>query len=166
MEGWLGGVHLGLNKQWGSFVAGGELSLSGGSVDGSSPCAPNGRASTCEASMDWLALALGRAGFASSNWMLYGTVGFAIAGITSEYSNSTDTVGYARGTTTTTGVAYGAGGEVDVGSGFLLGLEYLRLDFDETRTLTSDDVDDALNSKFEDADVLRARLSIKWGGNG
>ena len=86
-KGWLLGAQLGLNVQVGSFVLGGEFSLSDANIKGSKAnCAPvlfGPGIATCSKEDDWLLLAMGKVGYAfSSNVMAYGTAGLAVAGVT------------------------------------------------------------------------------------
>src|SRR5262249_21600488 len=75
------GGHAGIQKQFGNWVLGGELSFTGnvGNVDGSTPCpvGPN----TCFVGMDWLFLATGRLGYATDRWLTYVKGGYALASI-------------------------------------------------------------------------------------
>ena len=164
-DGWLAGGHLGLLRQWGMFVIGGEISVSLSNINGSNACAPEAVASTCKTRMDWLVLALARAGFTPrDNWLIYATGGWAIAGFTGEWLNTNAPEGFARGTTTTHGGALGGGVEYAFGSGIVFGVEYLHLFFNQTRTVFVDDVAESLNAKVKGMDLVRGRLSIRWGG--
>jgi outer membrane immunogenic protein len=80
-NGWLGGVHLGAMKQFGSLVVGAEISVDGASISGSGgnclgittliPVV----GSTCETNVNWMVTALSRLGFAHDRFLVYGTAG-------------------------------------------------------------------------------------------
>jgi outer membrane immunogenic protein len=164
--GWLAGGHVGVNRQFGNLVVGGELSASVSDISGSSGCTVSTVASTCKSSMDWLVMGLGRIGWANSSWLIYAQGGAAIAGFTSEYSNTGSApVGNRRGTTSTIGGAAGAGVEYMVAPGVVAGVDYLHLFFNDTKTIFVDDVFDSLNTRLHDADIVRGRISLLWGGS-
>jgi opacity protein-like surface antigen len=163
-SGWLGGLHIGLNRQFGNWVIGGELSASVSKIKGSQACAPEDEASTCKSSMDWLVLGLGRLGWATNNWMLYAQGGAATAGFTSGWENATNApTGFNRGTTTAIGGAAGVGFEYKIAPGVVAGIDYLHLFFSDSKTVTVDDVFESLNTKLHDADIVRGRISLLWG---
>ena len=87
-SGWLAGVQLGAMKQFGSFVVGTEFSLSGADINGSGRqllrhhrrrrC---GIVANCHTNINWLLTGLAKAGFARDRWMVYGALGYAVAGV-------------------------------------------------------------------------------------
>jgi outer membrane immunogenic protein len=165
-DGWVGGAHGGGYRQFGSLVVGGELSASIADLDGSAACRPENVAATCKNSMDWLLMGLGRAGYASGNWMVFGQGGVAIAGFTSSWENATNRLGNARGSVTTVGGAAGVGFEYMVAPGVIAGVDYVHLFFRDNKTMFVDDVFESLNTKLKDADLVRARISVLTGAFG
>lgn len=78
--GWMGSVLLGYNWQGaGPLVVGGELMLSAGQVEGSAPC-PN-PVSVCTSSMNNLAAARLRLGYAHDRTLVFMTAGVASASV-------------------------------------------------------------------------------------
>ncbi|TMJ71338.1 MAG: porin family protein [Alphaproteobacteria bacterium] len=142
-KGWLLGAQLGLNVQVGSFVLGGEFSLSDASIKGSKAnCAPvvfGPGTDTCRKEDDWLLLAMGKVGYAfSSNVMAYGTAGLAVAGVTTnDVFPAPVSPNLFRTNAVHNGWAYGAGIDYRIplvpcsghgmgcGSSWVVGLEYL-----------------------------------------
>jgi outer membrane immunogenic protein len=175
-KGWLLGAQLGLNVQVGSFVLGGELSLSDASIKGTKAnCAPvlfGPGIDTCRKEDDWLLLAMGKVGFAfSSNVMAYGTAGLAVAGVTSnDVFPAPVSPTLFRTSAVHNGWAYGAGIDYRIplvpcsghgmgcGSSWVVGLQYLHVNLDEATHNPS-----LLFPRHvsQDADIVRANLSIK-----
>jgi opacity protein-like surface antigen len=170
-KGGLAGAHLGLNVQLGSIVLGGELSLSAASIDGSKGnCAPVviGPGVTCTKEDDWLLLAMGRLGFAPSpHWMVYGTAGWAVAGVISNTIAPGLSADFFKASAVHDGLAFGVGAEYRFpivqsagccGASAVLGIEYLRVDLDTQTHTPSLTVPRHVS---QDIDIIRARLSIK-----
>ena len=111
MEGGLAGAHLGLNVQLGQFlVLGGEFSLSGTGIDGSKQdCFAAASGIGCSKEDDWLLLAMGRLGYAPGNWMVYGTAGWAVAGVTSNLLIAGLNPNFLEASEVHDGFAYGVG---------------------------------------------------------
>jgi outer membrane immunogenic protein len=100
VKGWLGGAHLGYNKQFGNIVAGVEADielarLRGGFFDPPAPPLNPGGSGTTE--IDWQGSLRGRLGYAFDSLLVYGTVGLAFAKIDHLYSNQTTQVYEATG---------------------------------------------------------------------
>lgn len=74
-SGFLGGAHAGYNYQSGAFVAGLEIDGDWLNADGSENLSAN---RSIEMSTDWMSSLRLRLGFATGNWLLYGTAGVAI----------------------------------------------------------------------------------------
>lgn len=72
-----GGVHAGYNYSFGSWVAGMEFDATWTGADGSKPFG----GASAGASLDFMASARARLGYAWDNWLVYGTAGFAAASI-------------------------------------------------------------------------------------
>ena len=175
--GGIGGVQLGVNKQMGNFVVGGELGLDGADINGSSDSDCFGVSSllapltavnvTCSSEVTWVATALAKLGYAHGPWMFYGTAGWAVAGVDHELSVDVPvvplTVAFAQ-QDTADGFAVGGGGEVALTDTVSLGLEYLHADLESKGeglllggAITTGDRD-------IDLDIFRARLNFRLGG--
>jgi outer membrane immunogenic protein len=167
-RGALYGAQLGLNVQLGYFVVGGELSLSKANINGSTAnCAPvlfGPGVNTCQAQVDWLLLAMARLGVApSDSWLLYGTAGWAVAGLTTnDVFPPPVTPNLFRTSAVHDGFAYGGGVEFRLpimsGASTTLGLEYLRAKLDENTHNPSLLFPRQVSS---DINIVRARLNIK-----
>jgi opacity protein-like surface antigen len=190
IDGGLGGVHLGMNKQYGHFVIGGEIRLSGAQIDGrTSNC--GGITSlvggalndadiddvdvtfNCDTTVNWVAASLARLGYASNRWLVYGTAGWAVAGV--DYKSSINVtvdplvfplaVRLPSGENDTAdGFAFGGGFEYAFGDGISFGVEYTRMNLKSEGSglflggvLSSGDRDIDLNT-------VTGRLNVKWGG--
>jgi outer membrane immunogenic protein len=171
-DGWLGGVHLGAMKQFGSFVVGTELSLSGADING------NGAnclgittlipivGSNCETTVNWLLTGLAKGGFAWDRFMVYGALGYAVAGV--DHSIAL-TLGPLQANWSQQdvahGVAYGVGFEYALSKDFMLGVQYLHADLEAKGEglLLGGFI---TNGRRDiDLDTITARLSYKWGGD-
>ncbi len=175
IEGGLGGVHLGMNKQFNHWVIGGEFRLSGADISGAtSDCAGltsvvgiPGISFNCDTSVNWLATALAKVGYAENRWLVYGTAGWAVAGV--DYKSSIAifppflTLPSGQNDTAD-GFAFGGGIEYAVADSVSLGVDYTRMDLSADGSgvflggiLSSGSRDIELNT-------VTARLNIKWGG--
>ena len=132
LNGGLGGLQIGVNRQFGQFVFGGEVSLGGGDIKGSlTDCVVrNGGKSrtTCTSKVEGLLTAMARGGFASDSWLIYATGGWAVANTYFE-GLRTDVPGvgpFAGDNTYASGPAFGGGFEYALGNGVAAGVEYLR----------------------------------------
>lgn len=176
----IAGLHVGFQHQINKIVIGlegsyggtGLFSSNGDRIAGGTPDCLGVNAAgpllSCEARFHNL-LTLGpRIGWAiNSNWLLYGTGGFAAARISDQViQNST---GRVVGSTSAVhgGWFYGGGIEYALGSNLVLGVEYLHVDLDsklrcEIATLGGCAAGESRVGSAE-ADVFRARLSFKIG---
>ncbi len=173
-NGWLAGVHLGAMKQFGSFVVGTELSLSGADINGNgADCFGITTAtagivgSNCETTVNWLLTGLAKAGFAWDRWMVYGALGYAVAGV--DHSIALNALGPLQASWSQQdvahGVAYGVGFEFALSKDFMLGVQYLHADLEaKGEGLLLGGV--ITNGRRDiDLDTITARLSYKWGGD-
>jgi outer membrane immunogenic protein len=176
VDGGLGGVQLGMNKQFGNWVIGGEFRLSGADITGSTnDCLglaglgiPPG-VFNCDTNVNWLATALARLGYAHNRWLVYGTAGWAVAGV--DYGSSIVIIPGLPLLTlpggeseTADGFAYGGGVEYAFTESVSLGVEYTRAELESEGSglflggiLSSGDREIELNT-------VTARLNVKWGG--
>lgn len=178
INGGIGGVHLGMNKQFGNFVVGGEFRLSGAEINGStSDCAglttfvgaPAIVGFNCKTDVNWVAAALARLGYAQNRWLVYGTLGWAVAGV--DYNSAivippgAPIITLPSGENDTAdGFAFGGGVEYAIWDSVSLGVEYTRMNLESKGSglflggiLSSGDRDVDLNT-------VTARLNVKWGG--
>lgn len=178
VDGGLGGVHLGMNKQFGNFVVGGEFRLSGAEISGSTTdCggltslvgAPAIISFNCDTNVNWVAAMMAKAGYAQNRWLVYGTLGWAVAGV--DYSSAivippaAPIITLPSGANDTAdGFAYGAGAEYAFTDSVSFGVEYTRMELESEGSglflggvLSSGDREIELNT-------VTARLNIKWGG--
>jgi outer membrane immunogenic protein len=166
-KGWLAGIHVGHNIQLGGLVLGAELSYSKTGIDESkTDCFAPGSGIACSTENDWLLLAMGRVGVAPiSNFMVYGTAGYALAGVTSNLNIAGLNANFLRTSAVHDGFAFGAGIEYQVKlsqsgnccNSAVFGLEYVHVNLEDRthQSLLVRDVDQDLN-------IVRARLSIKF----
>jgi outer membrane immunogenic protein len=180
VDGAIGGVHVGVNKQFGNIVLGGELRLSGADISGSTgdcfgltslvnTVAPGVATVGCDSSVNWMASAVARLGYAWDRWMVYGNVGWAVAGVDHTATLAVDPtllpLSLSWGANDTAdGITYGGGVEFALTNSVLLGVEY-------TRTELEADGEGLLlggllttGSRDINLDEIKARLSFKFGG--
>jgi outer membrane immunogenic protein len=113
-EGFQGGVEAGYNWQFGQFVVGGETDLNiSGAQDTSAPF---------QFSNPWYGTLRGRAGFAFSNVLLYGTAGLGYGSLTGSAT------GFLNSSRTSAGFVGGAGIEYGFAARWSAKAEWLYLD--------------------------------------
>jgi outer membrane immunogenic protein len=158
-------------KQFGSFVVGTELSISGARIDGSNgDCAGITSATrvtaTCDSTVNWLAAGLGRAGFAFDRVLVYGTLGYAIAGVNHSFIAELGQaqLGWSK-QDVAHGLAFGGGLEFAVSRDISLGVQYLHANLEaEGEGLLLGGV--ITNGRRDvDLDIVTARLNFRWGGD-
>lgn len=185
-EGVIGGFQVGVQRQIGSVVIGGEIGLNGADMVSKGKCWRAGRGFDftgdpdpdfsfnanvqCETSVDWTLDAAAKVGYAIRNWMPYATVGYAIAGTTHKNMFSyNDRIGldgapwiknrasFNRADNEVMhGLTYGVGLDYALSDSFIIGAEYRRFDL-------SADGGGLLGSSDRDLDmnVFRLRASVK-----
>ena len=162
-SGAVGGVQLGANKQFGSWVVGGELSVSGARISGSdSACFDDPTLALdaeCKARVNWLVTGLARLGYAHDRWLFSGAAGWSVAG--AEYDIILDAGGPVPfgSSETLGGFTYGAGVNYALTQSVSLGVEYLRAD------LAAEGLG-IVGGKGErdlDLNIGRAQLNVKLG---
>jgi len=174
INGWMAGVHLGAMKQFGPFVIGTQLSLSGGDIDGSTGnCAGLTAPAVgvnCDTKVNWLSTGLGRAGFAWDRFLVYGSLGYAVAGVDHSLTLNVPAAAPAASITfqksdVAHGIAFGGGLEYAVTRDFTVAVDYLRAN------LQSDGEGIVLGGSLTtgkrdvDLNVVSARLSYRFGGS-
>jgi outer membrane immunogenic protein len=164
LNGAIVGGQLGYNWQSNQFLFGIELDAStraGGEdtviVNGGTPDAV-----VLGADMSYLTSVRARLGWAISNWLLYGTVGWGFG----EFKFTADAAqeGF-RGKirVNDNGLVYGGGVEWMVAYGVSLRAEYLRYDLTAGSTISTDFPSSGVGAHvgFDNVDVARAALNIK-----
>lgn len=176
MDGGIGGVHIGVNKQFGHIVLGAELRLSGSGISGSNgdcfglTTLAGGLATVeCDSSVNWIGSAMAKLGYAWDRWMVYGNLGWAVAGVDHRATISVDPMllplSLASATNETAdGLSYGIGVEFAATENIVFGLEYTRteLQADGSGLLLGGVL--TTGSRDIDLDEVKARLSYKFGG--
>lgn len=139
-SGGFGGGQLGYNWQFGSFVVGFETDIQGSDISGSARSVQVVGAVTRFGSdrvnIDWFGTVRGRLGWAFGPWLIYGTGGFAYAGVNDSFYFS-DTAGNYGGvgiSNTETGWTAGGGVEYKFNPVWSMKIEYQFIDLStETR---------------------------------
>jgi outer membrane immunogenic protein len=158
VNGFVGGIQLGINWQFNRMVVGIEGALSLNGIEGSNVCAI---VTTCETRIDHFWRAGGRVGFVggpSSNWLFYGMGGFARA----KTKTSVIFAGIESRDDTHHHGWYGGGGvEYAISPNFIVGVEgyFVSLGAERHPVFAARDVD-------LDFAVIQARASYKfnwWG---
>jgi outer membrane immunogenic protein len=132
-DGWLAGVTVGGNYQWGQFVIGVEGDVDWQNLRGSQttgPCAAVGIGS-CATASNWLSTIRGRAGFAVNRALLYATGGAAFTDV----KPSTGALPYGGGNEP--GWTAGAGVEFAMTDSWTVKLEYLYAKFENATCAAS-----------------------------
>jgi outer membrane immunogenic protein len=149
LDGWLGGVQAGYNRQINRWVLGVEGDVQwtdqrGGIticpvVPGTAPVACPGTAGTQFGSADyrlpWFGTLRGRVGWTFDRVLLYGTGGLAVGEIKASYVDGTinpqtfNPLAAGAFNTTRAGWAAGAGAEAAIGRNWSIKAEYLHTDF-------------------------------------
>ncbi len=150
-SGFFGGVHGGYNYQSGALVAGLELDGDWLGVDGSSSLSGGQH---LDVATDWLSSLRMRLGYATGNFLLYGTAGVAVGGVDVGISGPGTT---SLDSQTLTGYAAGLGVEMALTPSITARLEGLHYGLgNETFATSRGPVDADL-----DLTTVRAGLSIK-----
>lgn len=140
-DGFLGGLHLGARRQFGSLVIGAELGASGSKIKGTSGNCMNLAtllapiASTCETEVNWMITPLAKVGFAVDKVLVYAAAGWTVAGVNHSHTLSFGPVALASARSDILdGLTLGGGVEYAIGNGLSLGLEYLYRDLESKGT--------------------------------
>jgi outer membrane immunogenic protein len=182
--GFTGGVQIGCNRQYGSFVLGVEADLNFSTLDedivASYPLSPiigqirgaNARTEHVTKQIDWFSTFRARAGYAHDRLMVYGTGGLAVARI----ETSTDVLFDGNAVTgvladfhfagrtdlTRWGYAVGAGAEYGFSNSWTVKAEYLYLDFGSFSHLLPDVT--GVNPTFSWTNNMRLREHVVRAG--
>lgn len=171
LSGAIGGVQVGFNWQTGPAVLGVETDFQGSGLKGTltAPCQPGFCGGPLTASytqrVPWFGTVRGRAGIASSGWLIYATAGYAYARLDTDAAASAGPVSASVSMhETRNGWTAGGGVEVALAPGWSAKLEYLYFDFG--RTTTTWVLGGALPSLTDDAhltmNVVRTGLNYRF----
>lgn len=164
--GFVGGVQLGGNRQFGNLVVGGELSVSGAGITGSDAAcfADLVLDGKCETRVNWLVTGLARLGYAHDRWLFSGTAGWSVAG--ADYALALDAGGpVSFGTSETlNGFTYGAGFNYALTRSVSFGVEYLHADLSaDGHAFVGGLVGFGTGERDLDLNIGRAQLNVKLG---
>ncbi len=125
MNGALWGAHVGYNYQMGQTVLGIEGSWSGLDVSGSETCV---LFLNCSRKSDWLAMLVGRVGFAMDRAMIYGLAGVAWSNVETNVRDGFGIGVRLNGDATHVGWVVGAGLEYALSPRVMARIEYNHVD--------------------------------------
>ena len=167
ISGGIFGLHLGIQQQWGSLVLGLEASYSGalgGDIDGRGPDIPTWAATFDNYARVNSIYTIGpRVGWAlSRHWLIYGTGGFASASVYTTDMLNTSNSALSPDRLRHNGWFLGTGVEYALTRNWILGVEYLHLELGE-KLHSPNDYPRRIDG---DVDILRGRLSFKFGDDG
>lgn len=175
-EGWLGGLQLGYNYQWGRFVLGAVTDFTlFGSVNGSRDInwCPGSIGYSCSETqgtkIDWLGTVRGRFGFTPfDRFLVFGTAGVAYGKTTTTRDYAFNGFGWNYSSTSKSsnfgvGPAYGAGIEWAFANNWTLGAEWLHVDLGVMKSSYADSFGGSFSSSTSvRADIIRAALNYKF----
>ena len=134
IEGFHVGPHIGYQKQFGQLVLGGDLGFSIGGGDGKKDCgnaasAAVGGSVLCESEYKYSVNARGRVGYATGNYLFYGTAGVVRARIENQvtYTAVTGEKASEAGSAYPNGYLVGIGAEFQSANGMRWGLGYTHI---------------------------------------
>jgi outer membrane immunogenic protein len=168
-SGFTGGAQGGYNYQMGQWLVGVEADIeyfrSAGST--SAATAPGTFNLNSSVNTDWLFTARPRLGFISNNWLFYGTGGLAVTHMNGTWNlaGSAGISENASASSTKAGWVVGGGIETMLPGKWLIGAEYLYVDFDSiSATSSSTSFGTPLPNPFShaanlNANIVRVRLS-------
>ena len=162
VDGIIGGGHAGYNWQYQSLVLGVEGDISGASGSGSLIYGGYGPSETFSTKLNWLGTIRGRVGVAFDQWLIYGTAGWAFAGI--DNTRIAVTIGpfTLDASETKSGVVWGGGVERMFGRNWTARVEAFHVDLGDS-TFTNTTVDGTYITRFTNkATIVRGGVSFKW----
>jgi outer membrane immunogenic protein len=161
IDGLVGGLHVGYQRQFGKLTAGIETSVMFSDNLGGSALCPN-PVFICSTSTDWVWMLGPRLGYAMGNMQVYGTGGYALGRMRSTSVDTTGVLATDLGGGRHDGWYLGGGVEWAIAPSLVFGVEYRRIEL-------SDDVHFSslapAGARAIDAsiDTIQARLSLKLG---
>jgi outer membrane immunogenic protein len=161
-SGGLIGGTLGYNYQMNKLVIGVEGDASWANINATDTttggCSPAFR---CLATVNFLATARGRLGFAADRWLFYVTGGAAFANINNDQSALSP---LASANTTKAGWTAGGGVEAVLWGNWSAKAEYLRAEFGQTPFCPAAGCGVVVVSNYTHLDIVRVGLNYKFGG--
>lgn len=150
-DGFAGGILGGYNIQLGSIVAGVEADVAWANISGDDSA--GGLEAT--AGHDWLGSLRGRLGYATENWLLYATAGFAFT----EFNvDLIDAGTHLKDSARPNGFVYGGGVEYSISPQLSLRGEVLRYSFEDMDF----EIPSGAFSADPDVTTVRAGLSLRF----
>jgi len=154
VRGGLAGVQIGYNLRYGQALLGIEGDFSW--VDADTFDGAGG--DTARASLEHLASVRGRAGIVFENLLLYLTAGIAWGEADFHFTNNLGNL--VRFNLNETGIVFGGGAELALGSSWTVRAEFLRYDFGADR---HGGIFDDPFARFDSVDVVRVGLNYTFG---
>ena len=168
MDGMIGGGQVGFNRQFGSWVIGGEADASWGNLDGYAKCATTeapANSFTCHSHIDALGTVTGRLGQAYGNVLIYTRAGGAWAHETHEAARS-DIANVFKGSATRLGYTLGSGLEYAFTPAWSGRVEYRYLDFGTKNVSMVDQAGNASNvAMAQRSHFMTLALNYKLGAD-
>ena len=164
--GFLGGLQLGINYQFGPWVVGAEAQLSWSGVDGTNTCEPGAPVAliNCRTNVDWLGTAAARLGFAIDRTLVFVKGGGAWAHDTHDMTSFQAPFVNFRAEETRFGWMFGTGIEHAFFANWSAKVEYDYLDLG-TRSVSFPGIG-ALVTGLNEAVTIRQRIHlVKLGLN-
>lgn len=124
LNGWIGGGHVGYQRQFGAWVLGAELSLSGGHLDGTSGSRFQSQDDFYKTKVDGIFLGTVRVGYAWDRWLTYLKGGYASAAVKASIVDSNVSAGTWSSSERHHGWTIGTGLEYAWLSNVTVGLQY------------------------------------------
>ena len=162
VNGVIGGGHVGYNWQMQQFVFGVETDISG--AGGSQTVSFGGGAppDTFSSRVNWLSTFRGRVGFAFEDWLLYGTVGWAVAGVHNTRNSNVDGFFVVDESKTKSGFVWGGGVERMFAPNWTARVEAMAVDLGSS-TITTILPPLTYITRFSNKEVVvRGGVSYKW----
>jgi len=161
MDGFIGGGHAGYNWQYQAVVLGVEGDISGATGSRTVAYGTPGLPDTFTSKLAWLSTIRGRVGFAYDQWLIYGTAGWAIAGVDNA---RTDPLGpfTLDKSETKAGIVWGGGIEHRFASNWTARIEAFHVDLGHSTYSTVATNGTYITRFTNEATVVRGGVSFKW----
>ena len=161
IDGLVGGLHVGYQRQFGQLTAGIESSVLFSHNLGGAALCPN-PVFVCSVSADWVWMLGPRLGYSMGNMQLYGTGGYALGRLRSTSVDTTGVLATDFGDGRHDGWYFGGGVEWAVAPSLTFGIEYRRIELSDDVHFSSLAPAGA-RAIDPSMDTIQARLSLKLG---
>lgn len=163
-SGWLGGLTAGYNYQTGQLVIGVEGDIDASSIKGVGAAFDPLSATPTLPSFDlnWLGTVRGRVGVAVDSFLIYGTAGVAVGGMSGGLTNVTGGGDDRTASGTQTGWVAGVGVEAAVAENITVKAEYLYTDLGTADYTFTGPYTDVIASVHPTASVARVGVNFKF----